>query len=848
MWCSRPSLPKAALCHRGLSALCIVMVILGVTTGAAGSPIEGWRKKLNSGGSTVTLNPLNPATVVADDGSGSLLISYDRGATWPVSRATGQAAIRQILIHPNDTTVVFCTGAEGLRKSTDYGLTWRTMIPGYSASGELVCIDYFHPDTMFAAGDADGTIFKSFDRGEHWFTQGLALTNSVTAFSVRPDNPNIMYTGIGLGAIAKSTDGGLNWRITKHVSSGDVRKFSISPTSPLIAYASIDGTVDTAVGVWKTTNGGENWFRTNLPDYPFRGIDIDPADPNVVYAGTYSSQNGAVYKTTDGGNSWVPMTTGFSARGAIESIKFHPLDPLTKWAAVTGDVFGTGGAYRYGISNTTVSGFLVNAIKGDTIRNGFATVPAAGDSIDLVVSAGRYSFSYFDGDPSLTPTVRARAYPYYDKTQQIAFQVDSLVEQPIAMDELPRRSITGIVRDSATHLPQRSLVTIRNTTSVGASNYSDSSDASGQFRVDSLYISYPPINRYDDIQIAPDVPYGHMRIRPITLDTAGLSYTVELVPAQVLVIAASDSGKYLSYYSSALDSLGITYNSWDELRRGFAPVRFGSVLRKKTLVFYTGSLHSPLAQGDKDSLAAFLDLGCNLFITGQDIAEMNDTSSLMKNYLRTGFQSNAVITYVSGLSGDIFNAFGFSTVNFGAGNQTSRDVLKPLDSRVKPVMGYGFGTSGTAAVRIDTVTGGGKAIVMGFGFEAISGGDIRQLVMHQAIGYLDGSIVVAVDDRPENVLRPAKFGLAQNYPNPFNPTTEIGFQIPELSDVVLKIFDLLGREVSTIIDEKREPGDYSVTWDAARFAGGTYYCRILATPVNGSGPRFVDVRKMLLVK
>jgi len=92
-----------------------------------------------------------------------------------------------------------------------------------------------------------------------------------------------------------------------------------------------------------------------------------------------------------------------------------------------------------------------------------------------------------------------------------------------------------------------------------------------------------------------------------------------------------------------------------------------------------------------------------------------------------------------------------------------------------------------------------------------------------------------------DVSPPLTFGLAQNYPNPFNPTTKLEFQIARRSLVSLKIFDLLGREVATLVDEERSPGSYRVNWDASRFPSGVYFYRLQA----GS---FMETKRMVLLK
>ena len=96
---------------------------------------------------------------------------------------------------------------------------------------------------------------------------------------------------------------------------------------------------------------------------------------------------------------------------------------------------------------------------------------------------------------------------------------------------------------------------------------------------------------------------------------------------------------------------------------------------------------------------------------------------------------------------------------------------------------------------------------------------------------------------------PPTFSLEQNYPNPFNPTTTIVYHVaPGEHHVLLTIFDLLGREVSTLVNETEREGSYSVTWDAGNVSAGAYYYR-LSTSDNGSaGGNFSDTKALFLVK
>jgi glucuronoarabinoxylan endo-1,4-beta-xylanase len=89
--------------------------------------------------------------------------------------------------------------------------------------------------------------------------------------------------------------------------------------------------------------------------------------------------------------------------------------------------------------------------------------------------------------------------------------------------------------------------------------------------------------------------------------------------------------------------------------------------------------------------------------------------------------------------------------------------------------------------------------------------------------------------------RPADFKLSQNYPNPFNPTTVVNYQLPQTSDVSLRVFDMLGREVMTLVNGRQSAGNYAVNINAAGMASGVYFYRLQAG-------NFTETRKMMLVK
>ncbi len=133
----------------------------------------------------------------------------------------------------------------------------------------------------------------------------------------------------------------------------------------------------------------------------------------------------------------------------------------------------------------------------------------------------------------------------------------------------------------------------------------------------------------------------------------------------------------------------------------------------------------------------------------------------------------------------------------------------------------------------------------GFGMieEGLEGGGGRMLIGAILKGDSMGTIL-DVKEKKNNL--PDNFALFQNYPNPFNPSTTISYQLSAVSDVALKIYDVLGREVRTLVNQGQTAGQHVVQWDGTdqngrRVASGVYYYR-LTTP-NGS-----ITKKAVLVK
>jgi hypothetical protein len=153
---------------------------------------------------------------------------------------------------------------------------------------------------------------------------------------------------------------------------------------------------------------------------------------------------------------------------------------------------------------------------------------------------------------------------------------------------------------------------------------------------------------------------------------------------------------------------------------------------------------------------------------------------------------------------------------------------------VKSYDGFNGGPDRAASIALDTI---GNVFVTGFSLGNQSSNDIATIKYSQPIGI-----------QPISSEVPNHFSLSQNYPNPFNPVTKIKFNTPPQPSpkgrelvVRLVIYDVLGREVATLVNEQLKPGTYEVEWNGINSPSGVYFYRLTA----GS---FTETKKMVLIK
>ncbi|MCP5062215.1 MAG: T9SS type A sorting domain-containing protein [Ignavibacteriae bacterium] len=280
------------------------------------------------------------------------------------------------------------------------------------------------------------------------------------------------------------------------------------------------------------------------------------------------------------------------------------------------------------------------------------------------------------------------------------------------------------------------------------------------------------------------------------------------------------------------------------------------------VVWFTGdetTVDNTLINKEQFELAKYLEGGGKLFITGDDIGHDLDTQHsnnefsdtlFYHQYLKSNLKhdGNTLLFEVNGQEGSYFE--NYHAIFGEVYPEDSPDDIEPING-AEPILNYTYERDSTFRKGGIAYTGTfgdsaniGQLVYLSFAFETIGDESLRNELMKRILQYFD--IVTDVDNK--NLISPKIFSLSQNYPNPFNPTTIIKYTIPVVdakfastTNVRLSVYDLLGREIITLVNEKKTAGNYEAKFDASLLSSGIYFYQL-------KYGEFVSKKKMMLLK
>ena len=344
---------------------------------------------LDGGASVVAIDPFDANTVYAGgsewtpsvaDMCAKLYKSTNGGATWNPTSLTSvipcsPLTVSMLLIDPSNSRVLYAGTLGGVFKSTDGGSTWTDVSPrSFGILGVVIppilglAIDPKHPSTLYVASTMG--VLKSINAAASWAAANNGLTGvfGISAVAIDPVSSEMVYaatleptspvSSVEPTGIFKSTNSGASWTRISHLSSGDrnpVESFAIDQSNPATIYAA------TIKAIYKSIDNGGSWSELKTaPPASVTGVHslvINPRNPAMVYAGTTGYPgSGGVLQTTDGGASWMVVSSGASRRNGRAESCYCPRQPV--------NITGTRAfpSYPYAMAEATLAAETLFAI------------------------------------------------------------------------------------------------------------------------------------------------------------------------------------------------------------------------------------------------------------------------------------------------------------------------------------------------------------------------------------------------------------------------------------------------------------------------------------------------------
>ncbi len=237
-----------------------------------------------------------------------------------------------------------------------------------------IVLDPLTPGTLYA-GTYGGGLFRSTDGGGSW--QNLFAGTNVRSLAIDPANPQVLYVGQWGGLLRKSTNGGISWSdlpsgTTGIPSTSGIEFILIDSANSQTIYIGMGGD-----GIYKSTNGGSTFSaaKTGLTLTNVTTIAMDPGNHQLLYAGTYAGTSAGLFKTTDGGGSWVLSHAGLPvANNDIYAVGIDPSNSQILYVSTHGaGVYKStnGGAawtaVNNGISHWDMRGLVLDPVSPQTL-------------------------------------------------------------------------------------------------------------------------------------------------------------------------------------------------------------------------------------------------------------------------------------------------------------------------------------------------------------------------------------------------------------------------------------------------------------------------------------------------
>jgi len=723
---------------------------------------------------------------------------------------TGNANDYYSIHFENNLTGWVCGSLGKILKTTNGGYLWQTQVS--STNANLLSIWFVSDNTGIACGD-NGSITKTTNSGLYWTSKSSGTSSNLNKiFFINTTTGWIAGDG---GVILKTTNAGDNWLMQQ--SGVTVSLKSIHFTSVNSGWA-----VGSSGKILKTTNGGSNWILS---------LDLSSITSlNSVYftdvltgyiAGEYVTSQGKFvffYKTITGGEWWLYQFAGVNT--TMRSIYFD--NPMKGWAVGdSGVILGTinGGDNWIGQPSYTTKNlnsiFFTSSIYGWIAGNtGTVLKTVNGGFFDTLNTSRR--------DLGVIPMV-VNSSDILDAKYRIMFRA------PDTSYNVLRSLNNGISFDTIiSHVPLNDTGKIFDGMLLRVKKIKFD-PAGGQYTGNAGIVK-DPVNSFDTIQTR---LYGWDYNPPQNRNLEGGRFFI--------------TGGYRPWQSVSMSLSYPTRSTYV----GFRSLLNPEDLRKVKVVF-TG--YGSGQQAYRYNVVSVINYQY------QDMKEVPFKIYEIEPYDGTPnprqlncafleFSDSTVtpdgkwepttdstggkdILYIFASDYDP-NPSSFYTAKNLLLNQPQIDVMYTWNAKLIQT-GAAYHVNDELTIYPYTVTR--PELVSGYPL-------FYEFQTYSLIGVKQISNII-----------PKEFMLQQNYPNPFNPVTKIKFSIPKIGsnssmDVNIIVYDILGREISVIVNDKLLPGEYETEFDGINLSSGVYFYRLQAgDPSTSSGQNYFETKKMVLIK
>jgi len=758
-----------------------------------------------------------------------------------------EGRITTIAIHPSNSQIVYTgTANGGLWKSTDFCQTWTSVFDGQNTSSiGAVVIDPVNPEIIYCGtGEPNslrsyypGTgIYKSTDGGNTWSFSGLDSSFTIGNISLNPFNSQEIYAAAGgwtrrknsQRGIYRSTDGGAKWQrsffISDSVGAIDV---AVDPSNPSRVYAAMwerqrredyikyGGRYS---GLYFSSNSGFNWqqmqngFPANDNNLGRISLDISQSNPNIIYALTANSSGTSrgLYKTSNAGNNWSLINN--SVAGSSNYAWFNRI-------------------CRVDPSNPEK--LFCGGLEMELSYNGGTSF-----GIPVSVHVDQHAVAFSKSDPNYIVIGNDGGIDYSTNGGATWGESLSLPVTQFYAGEIDFNNpsvILGGTQDNGT---------IRSTSTFGVWNEIYFGD--GFYCLVDYSNSQNVYASYQSGGLGRSVNGGSS----FSLATNGLDlqYTNWMTP--YVMDKNNPQILYCGTYKMHKTTNGM--QSWTAISPDLSN---GHIRNLGTITTVD------VAKSDPDVIYCGTD-DANVWRTtngGTNWTKIN--SGLPYRWVTrvTVHPDSANVCYVtlSGYKVDSTGSHVFRTVDYG-------NIWTSISGNLPdaPVNDIIIDPQNTNTLYIATDITVMYSTNLGAVWDVLSSGipsnvPCHDLTFHDPtrtlIAWTHGrssyKIILPVTGMSQNETQmPAHFNLEQNYPNPFNPRTVIKYRLQNNGLVNLTVFDLLGKKILELINEKQNSGSHSVTFDGSKFAGGVYFYRLILNSESNYNTNISETKSMLLIK